>query len=260
MEEEINEASDSGPELTGPGLMDELDESSLSKSAKVLVGATSPFWVPVGIVSLVIGMPVLGAILIRNKVSDNRKLKEYQSYPDKYFTERCKKFVDSLTDERVFMCAKWMMEKTTATLHAYQRSIPSRIKADREMVSQLLNDNRSRDDVLKKYDPIKAESYNVQQRMLQLGFELCPARVDEGRLKWEENTKSVVRDEEFSITYRGELQNRGRMVKNDSNCSLQVAVKVFKQKFDDPNTRFYLNEESRIRYVLTKSCLTISSL
>ena len=226
------------------------DEMSLSRSAKILMGATSPFWVPVGIVSLVIGMPVLGALLVKNAVADNKKLKQYENEPRDYFLQRCEKFIDSLTEEKVSMYAQWLLEKTTATLQAYKKAIPTRIQADRALMSQLSNENRSREDVVLKYDPVINRSRTLQRKMLQLGFELCPARVDERHLKWEQTTESVVRDEEFSISYRGELKNCGRVENHDSNHPLQVAVKVFKHKFDDDNLRFYLDEESRIRYVL----------
>ena len=232
------------------------EEMSLPRSAKILMGATSPFWVPVGIVSLVIGIPVIGALFAKNAVTDNKKLKQYESEPRVYFLQRCEKFIDSLTEEKVSTYARLLLEKTTATLQAYKKAIPTRIEADRTLMSQLWNENRSREYILNIYTPIKEECRTLQQKMLQLGFELCPARVDERHLKWEQTTESVVRDEEFSIIYRGELKNCGRVENHDSNHPLQVAVKVFKHKFDDANLRFYLDEESRIRYVLMTKTIT----
>ena len=226
------------------------DETSLSRSTKILIGATSPFWVSVGIVSLVIGMPVFGALLVKNAVAGNKKLKQYEKEPRVYFSQRCEKFIDSLTEEKVSTYAQWLLEKTTATLQAYKKAILTRIEADRALMSQLSNENRSREDVVLKYKPVIRRSGTLQLKMLQLGFELCPARVDERHLKWEQTTESVLRDEEFFIIYRGELKNCGRVKNHDSNHPLQVAVKVFKHKFDDANLRFYLDEESRIRYVL----------
>ena len=211
------------------------------------MGATSPLWVPASIVGLVIGMPVLGALVVKNKVTDSRKIKQYQSNPSEYFTERCKKFIASLTEEKVLEYAKWMLQKTTETLYAYKKSIPTRIKADREMVSQLFDENRSKDEVLQKYNPIEKRSLNLRQEMLKLGFELCPATVDERHLEWKEDVKSVLREQEFSIVYRGSLKNCGRITKYSSDVFLHVAVKVFKCPFDDSNLRLYLDEEAKIR-------------
>lgn len=196
-------------------------------------------------------MPVLGALVVKNKVTDSRKLEQYQTNPSQYFTERCKKFIASLTEEKVYEYTKWMLQKTTETLYAYKKSIPARIKADREMLSHLLDENRNKDEVLQKYNPIEKRSLKLRQDMLQLGLELCPATVDERHLEWKEDEKSVLREHEFSIVYCGSLKN-GRITKYSSDVFLDVAVKVFKQPFDHSNLRLYLDEEEKIRYVFAR--------
>ena len=97
LEEELNDVSYAGAEVPDACLP---DETSLSTPAKILVGATSPLWVPVGLVGLVIGMPVLGALVSTNKVTDSRKLRQYQNDPHEYFTKRCKKFITLLTEQK----------------------------------------------------------------------------------------------------------------------------------------------------------------
>ena len=246
LEEELNDVTHPGAEITAECLT---DETSLSKSAKILVGATSPLWVPVGIVTIVIGMPVFGALVVKNRLTDNRKLKQYQTRPSEYFTKQCKKFIASLTEENVFEYAEWMLQKTTETLYACKKWIPTKIKADLEMVSQLSNETRSRDEVLDKCNPILERTNAIGQEMLQLGFELCPATVDERDLEWKEDMESVFSGDEFSTVYRGKLKNCGRIPKYSPNVSLPVAVKVFRHPFDESNLRLYLLEEIRMRYV-----------
>ena len=244
LEEELNDVSYAGAEVPDACLP---DETPLSTPAKILVGATSPLWVPVGLVGLVIGMPVLGALVFTNKVTDSIKLRQYQNYPREYFTKRCKKFITLLTEDKAFEYTEWMLQRTTETLYTYKRSIPTRIKADREMMSQLYDESRDKDEVLMRYNPIEKKSLELRRNMLQLGFRLCPATVDERHLEWQENQKSVLKEEEFATVYHGSLKNCGRIPKHGPDVFLRVAVKVFRRPFDDAILRLYLDEELNIR-------------
>jgi hypothetical protein len=83
--------------------------------------------------------------------------------------------------------------------------------------------------------------------MIPLGIKLCPTTVDASDLDWKEDMDSCIGEGEFSRVYRGKLKNGGRITTLDPNLSLDVVVKVFKQPFDYPNLRLYLNEEMEIR-------------
>ncbi len=226
------------------------NRSPLTMPAKILVGATSPVWIPVGVVSLIIGMPVLGVLAVGSKVFEKMKLGKYAKDPRVYLEKRSKKFLASLTKDDASRYAKSLTKKTTEVLKNFTNYIPTLIEANRKMVSQLRNDTRSHVQIMQHYTPIREESFKTRKNMLNLGIKLCPATVDARDLDWKEDTDSFVGEGEFSRVYRGTLKNGGRNTTLDANLSLIVAVKVFKKQFDDANLRLYLNEEMLIRYVL----------
>ncbi|XP_028400655.1 serine/threonine-protein kinase STY8-like [Dendronephthya gigantea] len=137
------------------------------------------------------------------------------------------------------------MENTKKVLSKYGDQIPILIEADRKLITQLRNDERSQDEVLKVYGPIQKKSVEVIDNIIPLGIELCPATVNASDLEW----KECLGEGEFSTVYRGKLNNALK-------CSeINVAVKVFKDLFDDPNKRFFLYEEVQIRDLQHKNVL-----
>ena len=225
------------------------NRNPLTMPAKILVGATSPVWIPVGVVSLIIGIPVLGVMALKSKVSKKVKPGKYAKDPRDYLEKRSKKFLASLTKDDASRYAKWLTEKTAEVLRNFADYIPTLIEANRRMVSQLRCDTRNHVKIMQHYTPIRKESSETRKNMLKLGIKLCPATVDARDLDWKEDTDSFVGEGEFSRVFRGTLKNGGRNKKLDANCSFDVAVKVFKKQFDDINLRLYLNEELMIRYV-----------
>jgi hypothetical protein len=216
--------------------------------AKILLGATSPVWIPVAVVNLIIGMPVLGVLALSNKISGKVKLDKYEKDPRSYLENRSKKFLASLKDEDMLKYAEWQMEKTTVLLTNYMNSIPTLIKTNQRMVFQLVHTNRSQEEVLELYKPIKKDSLEMRKKITPLGIELCPVTVNERDLDWKQDMGSCLGEGEFSRVYRGKLNKPENATRSDSNNSMDVAVKVFKKPFDDSNLRIYINDEMNIRY------------
>ena len=227
-------------------------EAGMRYPAKIFAGVTSPLWIPVGVVGLLIGMPVFGAVSMTNKVSGKIKLEEYRRDRRKYLEKRATKFLDSLQQEDVHRYAEWLMEKTTEKMRKYVDLIPIVIEADRKMISQLLNETRSHDEVLKLYTPMQNKSSQIRNDMTPLGNELCPSTISKCDLEWKERTDTCLGQGEFSYVYRGTIKNAGKIATLDPNLFLDVAVKVFKKELDYSNFRFYLTEEMKIRYVYCK--------
>ena len=220
----------------------------MSTRVKILVGATSPIWIPAGIVGFVIGMPVVAGLTLKRKLSEKMELDNYQENPSEYMEKRSKTFLAASfkVEELVTKYVKEQMTITANILLRYSEMIPRLITADRERVSQLRNYKRGHDEVLKKYNPIKQKSSRIRENMILLGIKVYPATVNAHEIQWKEDEYSCLGEGEFSHVYRGELKNGGRDSKLDSNTNLDVAVKVFKKPFDYLNSRFYLNEITKI--------------
>ena len=216
-------------------------ESKLSTPAKVFFGAMSPLWVPVGVAGFILGMPVLGAIMVKHKITQFYKLEEYRNHPCHCLEEKSKIFLASITYEDVFKYAERQMENTSKLLSEYASEIPMLIEADKKMVFQLLSETRTKEELSKLYTPVIQDGFQLRQNIIPaLGIELCPATVDECDIKWKNDKNSCLGEGEFSLVYHGELKNSGM-------GDIPVAVKVFKRPFDDLNSRFYLYDETTIR-------------
>ena len=227
----------------------------MSKTAKFLIGVTlSPVWIPVGLVGSIIGMPFVAGFAMKTKLSEQMKLSNYQKTPHDYLKNRSEKFLasSSKVEEVVNEYVIEKMSKTNGILSTYYKMLPRLIKTEWKMISQLRKERRSNVQVLQQYDPIMQESKEIREQMMSLGKKVCPATVNTPDLDWKQDRDSCLREGEFSLVYRGKLRNGGRYRKLDSNTNLDVAVKVFKKQFDDPNSRFYLNEETTITYVFSR--------
>ena len=231
-----------------PQVFDEDERKGIPTSAKVFFGATSPLWVPVGVAGFIIGIPVLGAIAVRHKVNQRRKLTSYRDHPRDYLERRSKKFFTALTEDDLLKYAQRQMENTSRVLSEYISAIPTLIEADKRIVSQLLSETRSYDELSRQYTPVIEKCVDLRENVIPaIGIELCPPTVDECDLQWKKDGTSCLGEGKFSVVYFGQLKNGGIDKKLDPNLSFNVAVKVFKQPFDELNSRLYLYEEKTIR-------------
>ena len=230
------------------------NRSQLSTKAKILVGATSPLWIPVGVAGLVISMPVVALMTVKKKITESVKLEEYRTNPCDYLEKRSRKFLVSSPRPKEAVCkfTDEQIKKTVDILSKYIDMIPRVIDADQKMVSHLRKETRSQEEVLQHYNPLRQKSSETRKNMIPLGIQVYPATVDQRDLDWKPDSASCLGEGEFSLVYTGKLKNRGRNRNLQPNRNLDIAVKVFKQPFDGLNSRFYLNEEMMLTYVFTQ--------
>ncbi|XP_028400787.1 uncharacterized protein LOC114523923 [Dendronephthya gigantea] len=229
------------------------NKNKIPLKAKVIFGVISPLLIPFGVAGLVIGMPVLGALSMKDKVSTKKKFDNYQKNPRDYLKKESEKYLERLPKEHVLEYAQRLMENTKMVLSKYGDKIPILIEANRKLVMQLINDTRSQDEILGMYDSIQKKSLEIIYEILPWGIKLCPATINGSDLDWEKDHSSCLGEGEVSTVYKGKLKNLGR---NKSQTSeMNVAVKVFKGPFDEPNSRYFLQEEFQIRDLRHKNVL-----
>ncbi|XP_028400781.1 uncharacterized protein LOC114523918 [Dendronephthya gigantea] len=100
------------------------NRSKISTTTKVIFGATSPLWIPFGVAGLVIGMPVLGAMAVKRKVTIRKKFDNYQNNPRDYLKKESEKYLERLPKEYVLEYAnarwrtpKWCYQKWRSNSH-----------------------------------------------------------------------------------------------------------------------------------------------
>ena len=222
---------------------DSIKPPQMSRQTKVVIGMTVPIWLPVGVASLVVGMPVIGAYALKKQVDKKSKRERYSQDPRSYLKKKCTDFLESLTEDTVLKYAGKQMEKTFNILWKYASYIPILIEENRKLVSNLRNETRTQGEIERLYEPIEKNSRKVQEQITPLGIRLYPAKVDVRDLEWQNDMEFCLREDEFSRVYSGKLKTNEREGKKDKN----VAVKVFTHPFDFMNQRLLLQEEHKIR-------------
>jgi hypothetical protein len=239
-----------GNTIHGELLLDDLKKTrspEMSKQTKVVIGVTSPIWLPVGLAGLVIGMPVYGAYAVKRTFSEKSNLEKYSQDPRTVLKKHLENFYGALTDTFVMGYAEKRMEKTKRILSRYASCIPILVEANRKQVSHLRGETRTQGEIEQLYKPIESNCLAEQEKMTPLGIELYPATVDACDLEWKGDMNSCIGKGEFSSVYKGKLKNDERVETLPSNAHLSVAVKLFEQPIDLVNQRFYLCEEQAIR-------------
>ena len=70
-------------------------------AAKFAIGFTSPIWVPLSLIALVIGSPIVGIISIKNIVEDSRRLRRYEKDRCSLMAERSVDYLNNVTNESI---------------------------------------------------------------------------------------------------------------------------------------------------------------
>ena len=73
--------------------------TNLSVTGKVIIGVTSPIWVPLGLVVLVIGVPIYGIMAIRSKLEDRKKTKKYEEDRCAFLRENSAVYLEDIREK-----------------------------------------------------------------------------------------------------------------------------------------------------------------
>ncbi|XP_068686340.1 mitofusin-1-like [Montipora foliosa] len=136
---------------------------SFTATEKVAIGVLSPIWVPLGLVALLIGAPIVGIAVIREKIVDKRKLKKYEA-------DKCA-FMTKLSEEYLSLANTWIalqrfvkeqLEDAYLCLKQIKARIPELIRADKMLCEELSEETR---------EPILFKATEIRGNLDLFGFE-----------------------------------------------------------------------------------------
>ena len=78
-------------------------DKDLTTSDKVIIGLTSPIWVPTGLVTLVIGAPFVGIKAIKTKLKNVWKMKNYEDDKCAFMAETSAEYLDEAKEQIVLL-------------------------------------------------------------------------------------------------------------------------------------------------------------
>ena len=222
-------------------LDDQLPETNFSLTQKVIIGVTSPIWVPLGLVALVIGVPVYGIMAIRSKLDDRKKTKNYEEDKCAFMKEASARYLEDLKEKKVLKpFVKEQMKEAKVCLQQIEARLPELIEADKMLCNQLRDETRSQQDIRKRYQPIMDEGSHLRGRLAEFGFkEVRVTDISGDNLNWKEDTSSCLGCGAFGAVYQGVMKREEK--------SYTVALKVYNEVLNAKNASLFMAEVQMLR-------------
>jgi len=218
---------------------------------KVIVGVTSPFWVPIGLVALIVSAPIVGAKALMKKRENWKKMKKYQEDKCGFLAKASKEFLREATEDRSLR--SYVMEQLNecqVCLRQVVARIPELIEADKLLCQQLRDEIRLQKEIEYFYKPLYQRSLDLRSNMALFDIqEVRTIDISCDDLEWKDDRSSLLGRGKFASVYRGKLKVQ--------NGEQPVALKVKQDKLNSSNANAFLAETETLRYVFTFNDITL---
>ena len=232
-------AGDAARSASGPQASDDF----ISVAEKVIIGVTSPIWFPIGLVVLVVGVPVFGAIAVKGKLENWKKTRQYNNDKCAFMSKASQEYLNKVAEEHYlkFFVMEQLREAQVCLKQVLER-IPQLIEEDKMLCQQLSNENRSKKEVEDFYTPLLEKSVQIRDEMALFGIkEVRTMDISCDDLEWQDD--APLGSGAFASVYRGKLRIRGE------NKPVDVAVKVWNDELDEVTASGFILETEILRLV-----------
>ena len=208
---------------------------------KVVIGVASPIWVPLSLVALVIGVPVVGILAIKNKIEDKNKIKKYEKDKCVFMAEASANYLDDVLNETVLrFFVKDQLKEAKLCLKQIESRIPEIIKADELLFNQLRDETRSQKEIQDLYQPSVDDASCIRGHLAVFGLkEIRAVDISSDELDWKEDISPRLGCGEFATVYQGMLKRNG--------VEQTVALKVYNAVLDVTNANQIMTEVELLR-------------
>ena len=227
---------DAASPATGPQLPD-----NLSVAEKVIIGVTSPIWVPVGLVVLIASAPVVGAMAVRGKVKDLRKPSEFEKDKRAFMAKESKTYLFKMAEvQNLRAHVLTQLKESEDCLKQVLARIAELIQASKMLCQQLKDEKRSQKEIEVFYKPLYQRSLQLRERMALFGIkEVRTMDISCSDLGWNDDRSSLLGTGSFASVYRGTLKQR--------EGEQAVALKVWKDELKASNASAFIAETEMLR-------------
>ena len=223
---------------------DPLASDDFSVAEKVIIGVTSPIWVPVGLVVLVVSVPVVGAIAVKEKLENWNKTRQYNKDKCAFMAKASQEYLNEAAKEQHLQSfVMEQLKEAQVCLKQVLDRIPQLIEEDKMLCQQLRDENRSKKEVEDFYKPLHEESVQLRDEMALFGIkEVRTMDISCDDLEWRDH--APLGSGAFAAVYRGKLKIRGE------DKPVDVAVKVWNDELNEDTASSFLSEAEMLRLVL----------
>ena len=213
-----------------------------STAEKVIIGVgLIPIWVPLALVALVIGAPVIGTLAIKGKVKDKKRIEKYEGDKCAFMAETSADYLEKVTNEEVLESfVKDQLNEANLCLKQIEARIPELIEADKRLCKQLCCESRSRQEIKEVYQPIMDEASNIRGHLVVFAFkEIRAVDIRSEELDWKEDMSCRLGSGAFAVVYQGKFKRKGKQQ--------TVALKLYNEVLDVTNASLIMAEVDLLR-------------
>ena len=216
-------------------------DEDFTMAEKVVIGVTSPIWVPLALVGLVIGAPVVGALAIKKKIEEESTIKKYEKDKCAFMAEASADYLNDITDKSVLkLFVKDQLKEAKLCLKQIKARIPELIEADKMLCGQLGDERRSQEEIQTLYQPIMDEASDIRGHLAIFALkEIGATDISSKELDWKEDALSRIGCGAFAIVYEGKMRRQGK--------EQIVALKVRNEVLDSKNASLMMAEVELLR-------------
>ena len=216
-------------------------KQGLTTTEKVVIGVTSPIWVPVSLVTLVIGAPVVGILEIINKLENRSRIKKYEGDRCAFMADASADYLDDATNESVLrVFVENQVNEAKLCLEQIEERIPELIEADKMLCKALGDVRLSQIEIQELYQPIVNEASDIRGHLAVFALNSIRATDISGEeLDWKEESSSRLGCGVFAAVYQGKMRRQGE--------EKTVALKVCRQELDAQSASSILAEVEILR-------------
>ena len=218
------ESSDIDEDAASPS-SDPLTSENLSLTEKVVIGATSPIWVPVGLAVLLVSAPVISTMAAKEKLADWRKTREYEKDKCGFMANASREYLSEVADEQDL-----------------KSLVVEEFKAEKLLYQQLKDEKRLQKELEDVYKPLYKRSVHLIEKFASFGIdEIGTMDISCDDLEWKEDRSSLLGTGAFASVYRGTLKPQ------EEEQPVHVALKVWHKALNDCSTSRFLSEIDTLR-------------
>ena len=234
---QINEVEDqiiNGEQFT------EYSRFDMSVKKKVLVGLTSPVWIPVAAVAVIIGaLPYVGWQLYKKSYMTDDQFLYHKSKTD-YMTWSAEAFLcNSRKDEILRKFIEDQLVEIQNAFETMKKRIDAMILANKILLNQFKSETRSLLENIKHHDSIKSSCSAIRGELSIFALKDVLVSVPHESLDWDKS--KLLGGGAFADVYEG-------VIKTSDGQTVNVAVKIPKVVLDISNADQLLSEEKMLRY------------
>ncbi|XP_020627092.1 uncharacterized protein LOC110064386 [Orbicella faveolata] len=216
-------------------------KQGLTMAEKVVIGVTSPIWVPVSLVTLLIGAPVIGILEIKNKLENRSRIKKYERDKCAFMAEASADYLDGATNESVLkVFVENQVNEAKLCLEQIKGRIPELIEADKMLCEALGDVKLSQREIQELYRPIVDEASDIRGHLAIFALHGIRAiDISSEELDWKEESSSRLGCGVFATVYQGKMRRRGE--------EQTVALKVCRNELHAHSASFIMAEVELLR-------------